>query len=165
MRKSDRFVIDNQQALVSCLAALSKVFADRDGKKVEVVFGEYTKDRTSLSNSYLHGWIFRSQLMKKLNESGQGVTDSNTGEYFEWDVDMLKAYFKAPYFQDRLDVNIITVKGKPFRKEFSPSNLDAVKFHKYCEMIKDFSAQKWGVIIEEPKGGNWLSIYRELVAK
>lgn len=165
MKHEQRFNVVTDDVLSNCINQLTELsgILIKNGKSCEVIFGVHEKDRTILANSYLHGWIYRKQLMQKLNDAGLGITDEKSGEYFEWDVDLLKAYFTAPYFQDKIEGNKhIVVNGKPFRKPFHPSNLNAKKFGLYCDLVKDFACQKWGLVVEEPKGGKYREMYDQL---
>ena len=165
MKNKKYYKIINNQVLTNCVEELinfSNTLLKND-KYCEVEFKIYEKSRSKTSNSYLYGWIFRRQLMPKLNDAGLGLTDDD-GEYHDWDMEMLEAAFKYPRFQDEIEGKkcIITINKKPFRKAFHPSKLSQKDFSLYCELIKNYSAQKWGVVVEEPIHGKYAEMYNEL---
>ena len=125
---------------------------------VEVIIRKYKKVRSDLQNRYLHGWIFRNQMMKKLNDAGMTTEDGS-----EYDVEILKIIFKQPYFADQIEEpRYFTIDGVEHRHEFHPSELPTDKFTKYCELICWASSVQWEVVVEEPVSGQWLAIYEEL---
>lgn len=152
MKTPTVYIVKDDQILANCLSAVAREYQllKRDGKSLSVEMKEYKLDRGSLQNRYLHGWVLRSQIMQKLNDSGQGITDDD-GVYHEWDVDMLRTYFKHPRFADQfVETPIIMVKGLSFRPDFHPSKLKKKDFALYCNLICDYAAIHWGVEVEPP---------------
>lgn len=165
MKNPTTFIVTDRETGGKALMALAEAgdIAVKNGKTLEVVFGQFQKDRTILANDYLHGWLFRNQLMRKLNAAGIGIP-ADDGQHYDWCVDSLKIFFKAGWFRDQIiEPTFIRVKGKRFEmKEFSPSNLNSAQFSKYTGLISDYSANRWGVVIEAPIEGKYAEMYKEL---
>jgi len=149
----------NEKGVKEVFAVLiAFVSAWMDKCALEIIVRPFKMKRSDLQNRYLHGWIFRKQLMKKLYDGGYRTDDGA-----EYDMMMLKAMFKHPYFADQIiEPVFFTVNGTEFREEFHPSELPRDKFAKYCELICWASAEKWKIEIEPPMSGHWRQIYEEL---
>jgi len=134
----------------------------KDQKNLDVTVSEYKKDRTLLQNNYLHGWIFRENIMKQLNESGRVIILSD-GTEKDWSVDDLKVYFKQPEIIDQVhERKFFYANGEEMAEEVHPSKWPRDKFSKYCELIAAHAALVFDIYIPEPQSGYWLNIYNEL---
>ncbi len=130
---------------------------------LEVIVRAYIRNRTDLQNRFLHGWIFRKQIMKELNDSGQQIMLPD-GEMAEYDVDILKEIFK----QDCIIEKIVEIKrfygpdGTLQKVDVKPSQFNTADFAKYCDLVMYYAQEWYGVYVEPPTSGHWLAIYEEM---
>lgn len=141
---------------------LGFLMAWKDRLSLEVVVRQYKKDRSDLQNNYLHGWIFRRQIMAKLNESGRMIILED-GTEKEWNVDDLKAFFKMPFIIDQVhDRKFFFAAGQEIQEEIHPSKWSTEKFSKYCDLVCQYAYDVFEIDVEPPISGYWLSIMREM---
>lgn len=160
--ESELFVIQKGNAeIYKKLMGFVKYWAKQTA--IEVTVQPYYRNRTSLQNRFLHGWIFRKQIMKKLTDSGQFVRMPD-GSEVEYDVDVLKEIFKA----DCIIEKVIEIKrfigpdGAECKIEPHPSGFKAHEFAKYCELVMDYAQLWYGIEVEPPVSGYWLALYKEM---
>lgn len=147
-------VFDN---LIGYLAGWGESFS------LEVTVKLYRKNRTALQNRFLHGWIFRLQIMKKLNDSGQEILMPD-GSYVPYDVDILKEIFKQDCIIEQIEdiKTVIGPKGDMIKVPVHPSKYNTADFSKYCDLVMYYAMQWYGIEVEPPFSGRWLTIYQEM---
>jgi hypothetical protein len=142
---------------------LAFVAACMESHAIEVIVRAYVKTRTDLQNRFLHGWIFRLQIMKKLNDAGIQI-DLPDGSKADFDVDILKEVFK----HDCIIEQIVEIKrfvgpdGKIHKTEVHPSKFNKADFAKYCDLVMFYAHFWYGIEVEQPISGQWLAIYKEI---
>ena len=130
---------------------------------LEVIVKPYIRNRTDLQNRYLHGWIFRNQIMQKLIDSGQQIRLPD-GVMADYDVDILKEVYK----NDCIIEQITDIKrfygpdGNLHKVDVHPSKFNTADFVKYCDLVMYYAEVWFGIYVEPPTSGHWLAIYKEL---
>jgi len=153
IRKDDRKILNN------CVVTIADHMSRQN---IVVTIEELKSQRSELLNRYLHGWIFRKQIAKKLNDAGILLTDDN-GIEWEWDVEMLKSIYKLPQFTNKYEERkTIMIGGRMVETEVHPSKWSTKKFCEYCEDICRDALQRWGIVVEEPRGGIFKTYHDEL---
>jgi len=153
---------ENRKSVFGHLIGFLQSLIQTYEKPIEITIKPYKFKRTDLQNRYLHGWIFRNQLMKKMNDNGMTVKCPD-GTEIPWDVDKLKEFFKSDFIvEEIIEIEHWGIYGKSYKEQVHPSQWNTTDFWKYCERISWYAATLWFIEIEEPVGGKWETIYREL---
>lgn len=111
--------------------------------------------RTSLQNRFLNGWVYTKQICKKLNDAG--ITNP-VGAL--WTRDVIHAVMKDIFLvQEEFLFN-----GTHTKVYESTADMSRARFTEYInEQVRPFVSSMWGIEVEDPREGLFMSIYMEIM--
>jgi hypothetical protein len=117
-----------------------------------LVLANITADRrNSLQNRYLNGWVYK-WAVQGLSEAGHSIHGQ------PWTRDRFHAAMQACF----LVVDEFELNGQAHHVYESTGDMSRKRFAEYCDQVKAFVYDAWGVVIPEPEDDFYRELLREI---